>query len=1413
MRTLLSCIALVASLVLAAPPAGAGSDGRIGVYADLTATQTQVTFSIGVARTLYVVATLDGQTADGVTGAEFRITGLPADWLVFATPNPAANIVLGNPFREQGGVHRANLAFQSCQSNAERRVLLYTALVVAQSTVPPGELRVEGGLPPGNASFPTQLLTRCDAPQFTKVPVDGGVFQFDVRAPQDLYYSEQPGYDSQRGVKPIRGQPGDLFHFRVVYAASGPPAAGSPRLELDANGDGDALDAGEGAFTMAAADLDSTILDGKAYRYDVALGEPPAGRYHYRFSATDAQGMPVGGAATAWLDSLFVSAALPNLVVRGADIRVLPPNPLVGARAGIVVPIENRSEQPVSSVRVRITNVHGSMIDERFLSVLGPRSTTEIAVNWEFGDSGFQPVVVRVDPANLIAETDETDNVASHGVYANTGAAGQFTITGLPPLASLPPVAPFGLVGAAAYASSLVPQTPVRGAQVSVRPSWQAPFTTWTGAEGGFAADLVAPAVPGTHRVAFVVADGAHTDSAVVNVQVTPLGGQQPPHAPNLVPHLEVALGAGCPAAEALVSWSVENRGDRDSAPTTARLLADGVTAVAEVVVGAVPAGATVALDAIQVPIAGARLHAFTMHVDPAAALRELREDDNAATAGVRLPVACLDLALDRARFTSGRFCTDPAVPMAVRVANRGCVTSAPARVACFEGATELASAPLGALAPGQLVEVQFALALARVCHALRFELDPEGAAGPDCDPAGDALAAAVCIEECEPMPQPDPPNFRIVACDIGASNLRPSAGEALRFAAWVENSGPGVATGPVLVSFRLDGVLIGGQTVAASPTEIGARVLVQAPATWPADFAPHVLVVEVDPNGQPEWAAFDNMAQRVLPYELHPLPIAACQPVSPAMFSACSVCRSETFQIHAIVENSGLFDCDSVVVEFRDQSDADRALGSVVAHDVRGGGGACAIAPTAVTLATALADAGTHSLAAVVDAAGTWPEADETNNRHTRDLIVNACMSGGDLVAAVQLPAGTDPQPGQTIQAVEVRVSNIGQETAFDVQARLRLDGATLCDLEFGDLLAGQANTIVCTTPWVVDSTFCQRLEACADPDNRVGEPNESNNCATIAVASQDVDLAILPELIDVTPPNPVAGQQVFIEVGLYNFDAEEASCRLQAEYELFPNIWVTIADVPLHLPPGSILIPVAAAFVFTPPIVPAGLRFALQDICPVDRNSLNNVVLGSLPWFDAPGTPVVVRDLEVASHPDGVHIRWHAEPGAAAFAFDRRLSGEAAWERLAETIAAAATGTAAYEFVDRTAEPGARLEYRLVARLADGVEEVLGTVTVEHGAASIAALQLYPVRPQPFRPGGAFEFSLPQAGAIELCVFDAAGRRVRILRHGPQAAGRHAVPWDCRDDTGRRVPAGVYFCRFAGAAFEQTRRIVLVH
>ena len=85
------------------------------------------------------------------------------------------------------------------------------------------------------------------------------------------------------------------------------------------------------------------------------------------------------------------------------------------------------------------------------------------------------------------------------------------------------------------------------------------------------------------------------------------------------------------------------------------------------------------------------------------------------------------------------------------------------------------------------------------------------------------------------------------------------------------------------------------------------------------------------------------------------------------------------------------------------------------------------------------------------------------------------------------------------------------------------------------------------------------------------------------------------------------------------------------------------------------------------------------------------------------------------------------------------------------------------------------------------------------------------FKVSPNPFSHATTIRYNLPVADRVSIDIYDTAGRLVRELSNGYQNAGTHAVVWNGRDGNGRRLPAGVYFCRLNANGSTRTTRTVI--
>lgn len=163
----LRVIALALAVTFAASAASAAS---ISLFFDAAGTDCDYTVpALYTPVNLYILALLGGPSADGMTGAEFRVLNWPVAWFANITANPAANTVLGSIWTG------ANIAFPGCQPGSAGKVLLYSVSGFATSAVGETYLTVVQHYTPSNPNFPCPLLVLCDSPVYTKVCVSGGV--------------------------------------------------------------------------------------------------------------------------------------------------------------------------------------------------------------------------------------------------------------------------------------------------------------------------------------------------------------------------------------------------------------------------------------------------------------------------------------------------------------------------------------------------------------------------------------------------------------------------------------------------------------------------------------------------------------------------------------------------------------------------------------------------------------------------------------------------------------------------------------------------------------------------------------------------------------------------------------------------------------------------------------------------------------------------------------------------------------------------------------------------------------------------------------------------------------------------------------------------------------------------------------
>jgi len=91
-------------------------------------------------------------------------------------------------------------------------------------------------------------------------------------------------------------------------------------------------------------------------------------------------------------------------------------------------------------------------------------------------------------------------------------------------------------------------------------------------------------------------------------------------------------------------------------------------------------------------------------------------------------------------------------------------------------------------------------------------------------------------------------------------------------------------------------------------------------------------------------------------------------------------------------------------------------------------------------------------------------------------------------------------------------------------------------------------------------------------------------------------------------------------------------------------------------------------------------------------------------------------------------------------------------------------------------------------------------------------SSLAISAPNPNPARAVASFDLSLTAQAQVDVTLFDASGRQVRVLAHGTLPPGRHPLLWNGLDARGVRTRAGVYFVRATDGSVTRTQRLVRV-
>jgi hypothetical protein len=105
-----------------------------------------------------------------------------------------------------------------------------------------------------------------------------------------------------------------------------------------------------------------------------------------------------------------------------------------------------------------------------------------------------------------------------------------------------------------------------------------------------------------------------------------------------------------------------------------------------------------------------------------------------------------------------------------------------------------------------------------------------------------------------------------------------------------------------------------------------------------------------------------------------------------------------------------------------------------------------------------------------------------------------------------------------------------------------------------------------------------------------------------------------------------------------------------------------------------------------------------------------------------------------------------------------------------------------------------------------------VVQPASIAEQPSGIARFVLLGSSQNPARAHATIRYSLAETSPVDLRIFSATGELVRVLETGIRQPGLHRVLWDGRDELGRPVGRGTWFCRMTAGAFQAVSKMTTI-
>lgn len=193
----------------------------------------------------------------------------------------------------------------------------------------------------------------------------------------------------------------------------------------------------------------------------------------------------------------------------------------------------------------------------------------------------------------------------------------------------------------------------------------------------------------------------------------------------------------------------------------------------------------------------------------------------------------------------------------------------------------------------------------------------------------------------------------------------------------------------------------------------------------------------------------------------------------------------------------------------------------------------------------------------------------------------------------------------------------------------------------------------------------------------------------------------------------------------------------------------------------------------------------------------------------------PVEFSHMSAQWIKNGVALSWATASECENLGFEiyRSSSTDQSMQLItAQLIAGAGTSSSAhhYEFFDHTAVAGHIYYYQIADVDYQGQKRYHEILKID--TAAVDDFNLQQNYPNPFFISTQIRFSLKYLSNVQITIYNLSGEIVKDMSSANLTAGLHQITWDGKDEMGRALPSGIYFCTMKASGYQAVKKMQLI-